>query len=73
MVAKPDEARRAAVLASKERQAREAQAKAERQAAERGKTKVLEQNRQRWPSVAYDVIHRGVMASGDGFARQGSD
>jgi hypothetical protein len=69
----PDDARKAAVLASKERLAAEARAKAELEAAERDTTKVLEQNRERWPSMVYDVVHRGVMASAEGFARQGSD
>jgi hypothetical protein len=73
MTDKADEARRAAVLASKERKAAEALAKQEREAAKQAKAKVLEQNRQQWPSVVYDVIHRGVMASSDGFARHGSD
>jgi hypothetical protein len=34
--------------------------------------KVLAQNRLQW-STAFDIIHRGVMASGDAFARKGSD
>jgi Flp pilus assembly protein TadG len=72
MTDKADEGRRAAVRRSQQREADEAQAKADQEAAQQAKAKVLEHNKHQWTSVAFDTIHRGVMASSEAFAREGS-
>lgn len=68
----PQDARKAAVQAFRDREAAAARAKEDQKAAEQEKAKVLAQNRQQW-STASDTIHRGVMASSEAFAREGSE
>ena len=71
MTDKADDARRAAVRGFQERQAAEARAKASEEAARKDKAKAVEQNKQQW-ATAFQTIHTGVMASSNGFAREGS-
>jgi hypothetical protein len=69
----PQDARKAAVQAFRDREAAAARAKEDQNAAEQDKAKVLAQNRQQWSTTAFDTIHRGVMASSEAFAREGSE
>jgi hypothetical protein len=63
----PDDARKDALRRFKEREAAEALAKADQEAAERDRAKKLQQNRDQW-ALAFQTIHQGVMASHKAFS-----
>ena len=66
-----DERRKAAVQAFEQREAEAARAKADRDAAEKNRAAALAQENAKWKAQT-QVIHLGVMASSNGFSRQGS-
>jgi hypothetical protein len=70
---KAAEARRAAVLASKERQADEARIRAQREADQQSKVRLQDQYKLQWATMGFQMVHHGVMTSGEGFAREGSE
>jgi hypothetical protein len=66
-----DERRKAAVQAFEQREAEAARAKADRDAAQKSRAAALAQENAKWKAQT-QVIHLGVMASSNGFLRQGS-
>src|SRR6267154_1168429 len=66
-----DERRKAAVQAFEQREAEAARAKADRDAAQKNRAAALAQENAKWKAQT-QVIHLGVMASSNGFSRQGS-
>ena len=66
-----DERRKAAVQAFEQREAEAARAKADRDAAQKNRAAALAQENAKWKAQT-QVIHLGVMASSNGFTRQGS-
>src|SRR5258708_4353001 len=66
-----DKRRKAAVQAFEQREAEAARAKADRDAAQKNMAAALAQENAKWKAQT-QVIHLGVMASSNGFSRQGS-
>ena len=66
-----DERRKAAVQAFEQREAEAARAKADRDAAQKNRAAALAQENAKWKAQT-QVIRLGVMASSNGFSRQGS-
>src|SRR5258708_35755698 len=66
-----DERRKTAVQAFEQREAEAARAKADRDAAQKNRAAALAQENAKWKAQT-QVIHLGVMASSNGFSRQGS-
>src|SRR3979409_2068351 len=66
-----DKRRKAAVQAFEQREAEAAGAKADRDAAQKNRASALAQENAKWKAQT-QVIRRGVMASSNGFSRQGS-
>src|SRR4051812_26288738 len=66
-----DKRRKAAVQAFEQREAEAARAKADRDAAQKNMAAALAQENAKWKAQT-QVIYLGVMASSNGFSRQGS-